>query len=114
MKFRKFILYSSILLVLLFSITAISAADLNDTACTDDKVLKLDPDDTGSFVDLYSESKSAGQTFNIETNYKFNNTTDFAYTSGVDIDRKYFVINGNNFEIDCDHQAKKRIGKIHH
>ena len=50
MKFNKLILGSFILLILLFSITAISAADLNDTDNTN--VLKDKNTNDNSFSDL--------------------------------------------------------------
>ena len=103
MKYRKFILHTLILFVLLCSITAISAADLNDTDNFD--VLKDDNQD-GSFMNLEGDMSLQGSTFNLEQNYKFDNTSDLLYVDGINITKNNYVINGNNHVIDCNNQAR--------
>lgn len=104
MKFNKIILYSFVLLVLLFSVTAISAADLNDTSDVSD-VLK-DDGDSKSFIDLNNDIASEDSSFNIESDYKFDNQTDRNYANGIRIAKADYTINGNNHAIDCSNQAR--------
>ena len=104
MKFNKIILCSVILIVLSFSVTAISAADLNDTSDVSD-VLK-DDGDSKSFIDLNNDIASEDSSFNIESNYKFDNQTDRNYANGIRIAKADYTINGNNHAIDCSNQAR--------
>lgn len=103
MKRNKFILHFFILAVFLISITAISAADLNDTGNID--VLK-DTGDTNSFDSLYSEIKDKDSSFTFEKDYEFNNETDKSYSSGINVTKDNFVINGNNHKVDCKNQSR--------
>ncbi len=69
MKFDKIILLSFILLVLFFSITAISASDFN---CTDDiseDILKDASSDKCSYKDLSDSIMAETSTFSLEKNY---------------------------------------------
>ena len=104
MKFNKIVLCSFILLVLLFSVTAISAADLN---CTGDigNVLK-DDGDIKSFYDLNGDIATENSSFNMQSDYTFDNQTDRDYTNGIRIVNADFTINGNNHVIDCSNQAR--------
>ena len=104
MKFNKIVLYSLVLLVLLFSITAISAADLNDTSDMGD-VLK-DDGDIKSYYDLNYDIALENSSFNLESDYKFDNQSDMNYNRGIRIAKENFTINGNNHAIDCSNQAR--------
>ena len=104
MKFNKIILYSFVLLVLSFSVTAISAADLNDTSDVGD-VLK-DGGDSKSFIDLNNDIAAEDSSFNMGSDYTFDNLTDMNYTLGIRIVKADFTINGNNHAIDCSNQAR--------
>jgi len=74
MKFKRVILNSFILLALLISITAISAADLNDTDDMD--VLKDASMNNRPYSDLTIEIFRAGSSINLESDYKYNSTYD--------------------------------------
>ena len=104
MKFNKLILNSFILLVLLFSITAISAADLNDTGSMD--VLKDVSANESSFADFETELFVADSSLDLSGDYKFDNSSGLDSDTGIYINKKAFVINGNNHIIDCDNQAR--------
>ena len=104
MKFNKLILNSFILLVLLFSVTAISAADLNDTGSMD--VLKDVNTNESSFTDFKTELFVADSSLDLSGNYKFDNSSGLDSNTGIYINKNTFVINGNNHIIDCDNQAR--------
>ncbi len=103
MKNNKFIVHFLILVVFLISITAISAADLNDTANID--VLN-DVDEKKSFNSLYDEINEKDSNFTFGSDYEFNNETDKSYSSGINVTNDNFVINGNNHKIDCKNQSR--------
>ena len=102
MKQNKFILHFFILVIFFVSITAISAADLNDTGDFD---ILTDIDDK-SYNDLYSEITTANSNFTFESDYKFNKDLDKNYSGGINITKNNFVINGNNHIIDCANEAR--------
>ena len=106
MKFRKHILHLSILMILLFSITAISAADLNDTDNMNTDVLKEDSPGAMSFMSLEGDMELQGKTFDMQQNYKFNNNSDLLYVEGVNVTKDNYVINGNGHVIDCANQPR--------
>ena len=103
MKSKKFIVHFFILVVFLVSITAISAVDLNDTASMD--VLN-DVNEKSSFDSLNDEIKDKDSDFTFERDYEFNNETDKSYSSGINVTKDNFVINGNNHKIDCNNQSR--------
>ena len=90
-------------MVFLISITAISAVDLNDTGDFD--VLN-DASGEKSFKDLSSAIEVENSKFTFENDYRFNNETDKSYSSGINITKNNFVINGNNHKIDCNGQSR--------
>ncbi len=98
MKFNKIILCSVILIVLSFSVTAISAADLNCTGDIGD-VLK-DGGDIKSFYDLNGDITAENSSFNMQSDYTFDNQTDMNYTNGIRIVKADFTINGIEREKD--------------
>ena len=103
MKNNKFIVHLFILVVFLISITAISAADLNETNDVD--VLK-DVNETSSFDSLHDEIKDKDSNFTFERDYEFNNETDKNYSGGINVTKDNFIINGNNHKIDCKNQSR--------
>ena len=103
MKLNKFIIHFFIIIVFLISITAISAVDLNDTGDFD--VLN-DAGGEKSFKDLSSAIEVENSKFTFENDYRFNNETDKSYSSGINITKNNFVINGNNHKIDCNGQSR--------
>lgn len=92
MKFNKLILGSFILLILLFSITAISVADLNDTDNTN--VLKDKSTNDNSFSDLSQRIQDAESKIDLDNDYKYNSTKDMEHVKGINIIKNNFVING--------------------
>lgn len=104
MKYNKLILHSFILLILFFSVTAISAADLNDT--NNMNVLKDIGADEKSFTVLENEIYSADSNIDLKSDYKFANTSNLDSATGIFINKTDFVINGNNHIIDCDNHAR--------
>lgn len=92
-----------ILLIFLISITAISAADLNDPADMD--VLR-DVDDKNSFDSLHDEINDKYSNFTLKSDYEFNNGTDKNYSGGINVTKDNFTINGNNHMIDCKNQSR--------
>lgn len=72
MNFVKFILPSIMLLVLLFSITAISAEDLNNTDTVEGDVLKDDEVGDWSLATLYLDVKDAGTSLDLVKDYKYD------------------------------------------
>lgn len=100
-KFYRLILGSFILLILMFSITAISAADLNDTDVSQDI-----PTEEKSFSDLNSKINSSDSNFTLESDYSFDMESDRNFSSGIKIDKNDFIIEGNNHTVDCKNQAR--------
>ena len=103
MKLNKFIIHFFIIIVFLISITAISAFDLNDT---EDFDVLNDAGGEKSFKDLSSAIEVENSKFTFENDYRFNNETDKSYSSGINITKNNFVINGNNHKIDCNGQSR--------
>ena len=79
MKSNKFVAFTLMLFVLLISISAISAADLNDTDNTSENVLKEDNVKTSTFLDLWSDVGISESKLDLDTDYKINKTTDANY-----------------------------------
>ncbi len=102
MRHNKFILHFFILFVFLISITAISAADLNDTGSID----ILNDNGGNSFNDLNSVIQIENSSFTFERDYGFNSEIDKNYSGGINITKNNFVINGNNHKIDCNDQSR--------
>ena len=106
MKYVKFILPSIMLLALLFSITAISAVDLNNTDDMSGDVLKDGEVEDWSLATLYLDVKDSGSSLDINKDYKYDNQSDLGFDDGILINKKNYVINGNNHVIDCGNNAK--------
>ena len=92
------------MIVLLFSVSAIAASDLNNSVNVD--VLKDVPVNKGTYSDFYYDSFNESENFNLEKDYIFNNQSDSAFVGGIGISKKNFVINGNGHTIDCNNQAR--------
>ena len=105
-KCGKFIVHSFILFVLMFSVAAISAVDLNDTYDNGMDVLKDNGTADDSISILYLEVDGAESGFDLVNDYKYNDLTDRGYREGVIVNQKNFVINGNNHVIDCGNNAR--------
>ena len=94
MKIYKIILTCLLLLVL--SISMVSAGDVNETQST------LSVPSEGNFTDLDSDIPDSGS-IELEKDYKFNPETDGKYVKGINIttpDDSKLIINGNGRTID--------------
>ena len=85
MKSNKVVAFTLMLFVLLISISAISAADLNDTDNTAENVLKEDNVKSSTFLDLWADVGISESKLDLDTDYKFNKTTDVNYDKGINI-----------------------------
>jgi hypothetical protein len=102
MRHKKFILYFLIVVVSFISVTAVSAVDLNDS----EDLNNLDSVDDKSYNDLQTKIMAEKSSYTLENDYKFNNEVDKNYSSGINITKNNFIINGNNHIIDCGNQAR--------
>lgn len=113
MNHKKLLLVFSILLVLLCSLTAISASDLNDTDVianddAEDEIILSDADiendmttEPGSgntFTDLNAIIADAGNV-NLTRDYEYNESDGESFPQGIVIDRDNVVIDGNGHYI---------------
>ena len=100
--------------------TDIIAEDNNQI---DDSLETIDSDiieepSTGSFTDLYQAINNSEEELNIESDYKFDSSTDGDFTKGISITNSpiaTYTINGNNHVIDADNKAgvfKFKNGKV--
>ena len=78
------LLYCLVILVLVVSITSVSAA---------------------SFTDLQNDIENSQGILNINQDYIYNNTTDIALNEGINLTKSNFIINGNNHTINGNNQA---------
>ena len=78
------LLYGLVVLVLVVSITSVSAA---------------------SFTDLQNDIENSQGILNINQDYIYNNTTDIALNEGINLTKSNFIINGNNHTINGNNQA---------
>ena len=92
MESKKIIIISFILMAMLLSVSAISASDLND--------MEILGDNEKSYSDFNRTIGEASSSVTLESNYKFNASTDAGYTDGINI-TKSIKINGNNHSIDA-------------
>ena len=125
MKHKKLLLVFSILFVLLCSLTAISASDLNDTdvIANDDAGEETVSSDADIENDITTEPDSGtiyGNTFtglnntvadggnvNLTRDYTYNESTDdWLYSQGVVIDQDNVVIDGNGHFINGEMQTR--------
>lgn len=100
---KKKLILPFILFVLLLSVAATSAADLNDTDNLD--VLK-DTSTDKSFTDFNLKVYVEDEDISLDSNYKYDNESDQDYVTGNYLYKNNFVINGNNHIIDCNNQAR--------
>lgn len=116
---KKMILITA-MIFLIMGISAASAEDINNTdntlETTDSEVISADGP-TGSFADLFNAIQASDNELNINSDYKFNSTTDGNYKEGISINfnNGEYLINGNNHIIDADNKAsvfKFSNGKI--
>ena len=125
MKHKKLLLVFSILFVLLCSLTAISASDLNDTdvIANDDAGEETVSSDADIENDITTEPDSGtiyGNTFtdlniavadggnvNLTRDYTYNESTDEGlYNQGVVIDQDNVVIDGNGYRINGEQKSR--------
>ena len=101
MKFAKVCI---ILLLLIISMSAVSAAEANDDTIeiTQDSQY-MENEITYTFTNLSDEIDASKDTLDIQHDYAFNNETDQGY---IIINKDNFTINGNNHVLD----AKKQSG----
>ena len=100
------------LMLLMISICAVSAEDVNQS---DDNLMIYDSDvisagesTVGSFADLSKDVDDSTVELDIKSDYKFNSSTDEDFTEGIGIvvsEEGIYTINGNNHVIDADNQA---------
>ena len=125
MKHKKLLLVFSIFFVLLCSLTAISASDLNDTdvIANDDageetvssdadieNDITTEPDSRtiygNTFTDL-NNTVAGGGYVNLTRDYTYNESTDgWLYNQGVVIDQDNVVIDGNGYRINGEWQSR--------
>ena len=77
---------------------------MNDT--DDMNVLKDANMNDRSYSDLTFEIYRSTSSINLETDYKYNTTSDQDCAIGVNINKNNFVVNGNGHTIDCDNKAR--------
>ena len=99
LKFYKIIIFS--LAVLILSLGAVSSHDINQTGH-----IETSGADVKSFDDLSSEISNGQPQINLSHDYAFNKTSDENYKTGIEINNKNLVINGNNHVIDAKSQAR--------
>ena len=110
MQYKK-IMMLAILLLSLFVVSAVSAADnatsdvlsVNETteevvSVDDDNHVILEETNVGTFTDLANEIANAKGTLNLNRNYAYSDGDD-DYRFGITID-KSIIINGNGYTID--------------
>ena len=92
-------------MIILSSITCISAAPINENA--DTSSVKIN-DEIGNFSNLDNEiSKSIGlKTLNLTKDYIFDPSTDEQYIDGITINADNLTIDGKGHIIDAKNQAK--------
>ena len=100
MKFKKLCI---ILLLLIFSISVVSATEVNNTIEIDNP-LEVTPDNefNYTFTDLSNEIDESEDILNIQHDYTYNNESDNGY---VVIEKDNFIINGNNHILDGNKQS---------
>ena len=109
-KLNKKIILITALIFLIMGISAVSAEDVNQTdsslEITDSNEISADGH-TGSFADLSNAIESSDNELNINSDYKFNITTDGNLIEGIkkNFNNGNYVINGNNHIIDADNKA---------
>ncbi|WP_405307154.1 Ig-like domain repeat protein [Methanobrevibacter sp.] len=125
MKHKKLLLVFSILFVLLCSLTAISASDLNDTDVianddvTEETVssdadiendITTEPDSGTIYGNTFTDLKNivaGGGNVNLTRDYTYNESTDEGlYSQGVVIDQDNVVIDGNGKSINGEMKSR--------
>ena len=114
MKINKKLIIAGLIVFILFSLTAASAADDNQTAIaaedTDaitEEILTDDNADIGSFSTLNDEiANRTEDRIVLSKDYMFNAETDIDYVIGIHIEDCNLEIDGNGHTIDANHAAK--------
>ena len=96
------ILILSLLLIVLSSISAVSAADTDLLTDTNDDVTEV-----GTFHELQQLiDNSETNSVTLDKDYTYNSSTDGSHINGITINKADFVINGNNHTINGDSKAR--------
>ena len=105
MKFKQICVF--VLLIFILTIGVVSANDANQTdqISNDDTDIILQSSDR-TFTDLNNNVSNSESELNIISDYTFNKTGDANYASGIVINHKNLVINGNNHVIDAKSNAR--------
>jgi hypothetical protein len=97
---------------LIISISAVSAEDINQTddnlEVNDFDVISADGSATESFTNLSKAVDDSTDVLDIQSDYRFNSSTDGDFTNGIEItvgEGSTYTINGNNHVIDADNKA---------
>lgn len=100
-----------LLVVFIFSISAVCAQDTNQTDESDisysnDLTLANSSLTVKTFTDLEKDISNASSEWNVDSDYKFSTQYDKNYTNGIKITGKTLIINGNGHIIDSDNKSK--------
>ena len=108
---RKIFLMTA-LIFLMIGISAVSAEDINQTddslEITDSDAVSVDESTVKSFTNLSQAVDKSEVDLNIESDYKFDSSTDKNFTNGIKINinpQGTYTIYGNNHVIDADNKA---------
>lgn len=109
---NKKIFLITALMLLMISICAVSAEDVNQNGdnlkIDDSDVISAGESAAGSFSNLSKDIDESTDELNIKSDYKFNSSTDEAFKEGIGItviEEGIYTINGNNHVIDADNKA---------
>ena len=96
----------------MIGISAVSAEDFSQTdnslEITDSDAISADDSTVKSFTNLSQAVYASTGELNIQSDYKFNSSTDNDFEKGITINiipKGTYIINGNNHVIDADNKA---------
>ena len=109
---RRKIILVALLMFVLVSLTAVSAADTNQTddiTTEESNTVTQDilSDGNSDFNTLNDEINSiTGNTFKLERNYKYDSEKDSNYSEGIEINKDNLIIDGQDHIIDASSKAR--------